>query len=219
MASACQTPELAGVFSSYQINVPQLDADVDREKAKQLGVPLTDLFRHAADLSRLALRERLQPVRPHLPGDRRRPTRRYRAHRRGHRAAQGAQRRGRDGAARLAAAGQASRTGPTSVHALQRLSGRRHQRRPGARASARARPMAAMERLAAETLPNGIGYEWTELTYQQHAGRQHHHARVPALRAAGVPGAGRAVRELVAAAGHHPDRADVSAVRDRPASG
>src|SRR5437763_12497180 len=25
----------------------------------------------------------------------------------------------------------------------------------------------AMERLAAETLPNGVGYEWTELTYQQ----------------------------------------------------
>src|SRR5439155_8413157 len=24
-----------------------------------------------------------------------------------------------------------------------------------------------MERLAAETLPNGVGYEWTELTYQQ----------------------------------------------------
>ena len=24
-----------------------------------------------------------------------------------------------------------------------------------------------MERLAAETLPNGIGYEWTELTYQE----------------------------------------------------
>jgi len=24
-----------------------------------------------------------------------------------------------------------------------------------------------MERLANETLPNGIGYEWTELTYQQ----------------------------------------------------
>jgi multidrug efflux pump len=27
--------------------------------------------------------------------------------------------------------------------------------------------VATMERLAAETLPNGIGYEWTELTYQQ----------------------------------------------------
>lgn len=37
---AWQTPELAGVFSSYQINVPQLFADVDRTKAKHLGVPL-----------------------------------------------------------------------------------------------------------------------------------------------------------------------------------
>ena len=28
-------PELAGVFSSYQINVPQLDVDVDRVKVKR----------------------------------------------------------------------------------------------------------------------------------------------------------------------------------------
>jgi multidrug efflux pump len=41
---AWQTPELAGVFSGYQINVPQLDARVDRTKAKQLGVPLSDIF-------------------------------------------------------------------------------------------------------------------------------------------------------------------------------
>ena len=31
-------------FSSFQINVPQLLADVDRVKAKQLGVALTDVF-------------------------------------------------------------------------------------------------------------------------------------------------------------------------------
>ena len=43
-AKAAQTPELAGVFSSYQVNVPQLFADVDRTKAKQLGVPLGDIF-------------------------------------------------------------------------------------------------------------------------------------------------------------------------------
>src|SRR5207249_135931 len=30
-----QTPQLAGLFSSFQINVPQLDAQVDREKVKQ----------------------------------------------------------------------------------------------------------------------------------------------------------------------------------------
>jgi multidrug efflux pump len=41
---AWQTPQLAGVFSGYQINVPQLDAKVDRTKAKQLGVPLADIF-------------------------------------------------------------------------------------------------------------------------------------------------------------------------------
>ncbi len=43
-AKARETPELAGVFSSYQVNVPQLFADVDRVKAKQLGVPLSDIF-------------------------------------------------------------------------------------------------------------------------------------------------------------------------------
>ena len=41
---AYQTPELAGVFSSFQINVPQLYADVDRAQAKRLGVALTDVF-------------------------------------------------------------------------------------------------------------------------------------------------------------------------------
>src|SRR3989344_569721 len=41
---AWQNPALAGVFSSYQINVPQLFADVDRIKAKQLGVPLASIY-------------------------------------------------------------------------------------------------------------------------------------------------------------------------------
>ena len=41
---ACKDPPLAGVFSSFQINVPQLFADVDRVKAKQLGVPLQTIY-------------------------------------------------------------------------------------------------------------------------------------------------------------------------------
>jgi multidrug efflux pump len=44
LAKAYQTPELAGLFSSFQINVPQLYADIDRTKARQLGVPVTDVF-------------------------------------------------------------------------------------------------------------------------------------------------------------------------------
>jgi multidrug efflux pump len=44
MGRAYKTPELAGLFSSYQINVPQLFIDIDRTKARQLGVPLTEIF-------------------------------------------------------------------------------------------------------------------------------------------------------------------------------
>ncbi len=44
LAKAYQTPELAGLFSSFQVNVPQLYADVDRTKARQLGVPVTEVF-------------------------------------------------------------------------------------------------------------------------------------------------------------------------------
>ena len=44
MAKAYQTPELAGLFSSYQVNVPQLYADLDRTRARQLGVAVTDVF-------------------------------------------------------------------------------------------------------------------------------------------------------------------------------
>ncbi|VCU70959.1 Efflux pump membrane transporter BepE [Pigmentiphaga humi] len=44
VAAASQAPELGPTFSSYQINVPQLDVDLDRVKANQLGVPVTDVF-------------------------------------------------------------------------------------------------------------------------------------------------------------------------------
>ncbi|MBI3775179.1 MAG: multidrug efflux RND transporter permease subunit, partial [Gammaproteobacteria bacterium] len=44
MMAAYQTPQLAGVFSGFQANVPQLSVEVDREKAKQQGVALTDVY-------------------------------------------------------------------------------------------------------------------------------------------------------------------------------
>src|SRR5436853_1895443 len=39
-----QTRGLVGVFSSFDINVPQVDSHVDREKAKTYGIPLGDVF-------------------------------------------------------------------------------------------------------------------------------------------------------------------------------
>ncbi|XBS71603.1 efflux RND transporter permease subunit [Acerihabitans sp. KWT182] len=39
-----QTPGMQFPISAYQANVPQLDARIDRDKAKAQGVPLTELF-------------------------------------------------------------------------------------------------------------------------------------------------------------------------------
>lgn len=44
LGKAYTTPELAAVFSSYKINVPQLFADLDRTRAKQLGLNIDDIF-------------------------------------------------------------------------------------------------------------------------------------------------------------------------------
>lgn len=41
---AYQNPALTSVFSSYNINVPQLFVDVDRTKAQQLGLSMNDIF-------------------------------------------------------------------------------------------------------------------------------------------------------------------------------
>src|SRR5262245_9222590 len=43
-AATAQTPGMGFPITSYQANVPQLDAEVDRVKAKAQGVPLTELF-------------------------------------------------------------------------------------------------------------------------------------------------------------------------------
>jgi multidrug efflux pump len=39
-----QNPALAGLLSSFQVNVPQIDTHVDRERAKTYGVAVTDVF-------------------------------------------------------------------------------------------------------------------------------------------------------------------------------
>jgi multidrug efflux pump subunit AcrB len=44
IAKAHKEPSLAGVFSTYQVNVPQLDVNVDRIKVKRENVKLSDVF-------------------------------------------------------------------------------------------------------------------------------------------------------------------------------
>jgi multidrug efflux pump len=44
IAQAQGNPALAGLFSSFQVSVPQIDAHVDRERVKSYGVGLNDVF-------------------------------------------------------------------------------------------------------------------------------------------------------------------------------
>ena len=44
IAKSRQVPELAGLFTSYQVNVPQIEASIDREKAKTHGVAIDEIF-------------------------------------------------------------------------------------------------------------------------------------------------------------------------------
>jgi multidrug efflux pump subunit AcrB len=44
IAEAYNSPLLAGVFSNYQVDVPQVFFDLDRERAKHLGIPLDHVF-------------------------------------------------------------------------------------------------------------------------------------------------------------------------------
>ena len=92
--------------------VPQLAVDVDREKAKALGVPHWRALRHARSDARHLLRQRLQQVRPHLAGaDVGGAGLSQRA--RGHRQGLGTFGQGRDDPARGAGAACATPRGPT----------------------------------------------------------------------------------------------------------
>ena len=87
-----------------------------------------------------------------------------------------------------------------------------------AAASAPARRSASIDRLADETLPRSMNTEWTELMFMQiQAGNTAMYVFAPGG-GVRVPGAGGAVRELVAAAGGDPGGADVPALFGRRAS-
>ena len=44
VVAANEQPELAGVFSTYAADTPQIYLDIDRDKAQVLGVKISDIF-------------------------------------------------------------------------------------------------------------------------------------------------------------------------------
>lgn len=157
-------PELAGLFTSYTVNVPQIDADIDREKAKTHGVAISDIFDtlqvylgslYANDFNRFGRTyqvnvqaEQQFRLEPEQIG-------------------QLKVRNNRGEMVPLAAFLKVSPSaGPDRVmHYNGFLTAEINGAAAPGYSSGQAE--AAMEKLLEAELPNGMSYEWTELTYQQ----------------------------------------------------
>jgi multidrug efflux pump len=164
MAKAAQAPELAGMFSSYQVNVPQLYADIDRTKARQLGVPVTEVFDtmqiylgslYANDFNKFG---RTYSVRVQADA----------AHRA--RAEDIGELKVRSTSGEMVPLSALMKVTPTfGLERAMRYNGFLSADVNGGAAPGYSSGQAqdAIKRIAAESLPPGIDYEWTELTYQE----------------------------------------------------
>lgn len=159
-----QTPGLAGVFSSFDINVPQIDSHVDREKAKTYGIPLSDVFDtlqvylgslYVNDFNRFGrtYQVNVQAESPYRlrPEDIRHL-------------------RTRNLAGEMIPLGSVVTVKPT--YGPDRVM--RYNGFPAAEINGAAAPgystgqsESAIAKVLNEQLPNGMKYEWTELTYQK----------------------------------------------------
>jgi hydrophobe/amphiphile efflux-1 (HAE1) family protein len=155
---------LTQFFSGYQINVPQLFANVDRVKAKQMGVNLNDVYDtmqthlgslYVNDFNRFG--KTYQVV---VQADAA-----YRA-----KAEDIGALKIRNARGEMLPLGSIMKIEPTfGPGTVSRYNGFytadiNGAPKPGFSSG---EAQAAMEKILAETLPRGIGYEWTELVYQE----------------------------------------------------
>ncbi|MDN6887637.1 efflux RND transporter permease subunit [Variovorax sp. CAN2819] len=164
MAKAYQAPELAGMFTSWQVNVPQLYADIDRTKARQLGVPVTDIFDtmqiylgslYANDFNKFG---RTYSVRVQADAP-------YRA-----RAEDVGMLKVRSTSGEMVPLSALMKVNSTfGPERAMRYNGYLAADINGGPAPGYSSGQAqdAITKIAAETLPKGVSFEWTELTYQE----------------------------------------------------
>ena len=164
LTAARAAPELAGVFTGLRIGVPQLYADLDRVRARQLGVAVTDVFEtlqiylgslYVNDFNAFG---RTYSVRVQADAP-------FRA-----RAEDIGQLKVRSASGEMvplaAVLTVKSSAGPERA---MRYNGFLSADVNGGAAPGYSTGQAqdAVARIAKETLPKGFAYEWTELTYQQ----------------------------------------------------
>jgi multidrug efflux pump len=159
-----QDPSLFGAFSTYQINVPQLNVDVDRVKVKRQNVKLSDLFQtlnvylgslYVNDFNKFGrtyqvLAQADAPFRSHVEDILPLKT--------------------RNASGEMVPLGSmvnvSEAFGPDVV---QRYNGYRASDINGGAAPgySSGQAQAAMAKILTETLPHGMSFEWTDLAYQQ----------------------------------------------------
>jgi hydrophobe/amphiphile efflux-1 (HAE1) family protein len=164
MAAAQKTNEVSGVYSTFTVNVPQLEADIDRAKAKAQGVPLQNLFEtmqiylgslYVNDFNRFGrtfqvVAQADAPFRDRLDDITRLKTRNSRGE--------------------MVPLGSLIKVHET--HGPDRAM--RYNGYPAAELSGGPAPgvgtaeaEAHMAAILAQTLPQGLSFEWTDLTYQR----------------------------------------------------
>lgn len=164
LAKAMQAPELAGLFSSYKVNVPQLYADIDRTRARQLNVAVTDVFDtmqiylgsvYVNDFNKFG---RTYSVRVQADA-------KFRA-----KAEDIGQLKVRSSTGEMIPLAALLRVKQSSgPERAMRYNGFLSADMNGGAAPgySSGQAQAAAQKILQETLPRGIDYEWTELTYQE----------------------------------------------------
>lgn len=157
-------PSLTGIFTSFQVNVPQIDVDMDRTKAKSQGVRIDTAFETMqAYLGSVYVNDFNQFSRTYqvnVQADevfRQNPEQIEQLKVRNHNGEMiplGSFMDVRHGA------------GPDRVMHYNGFTTAEVNASPAPGVSS-GEARAAIEQILAETLPNGMTYEWTELTYQQ----------------------------------------------------
>ncbi|BAV75482.1 multidrug efflux RND transporter, permease protein MexF [Pseudomonas chlororaphis subsp. aurantiaca] len=164
IAKSRSVPELAGLFTSYQVNVPQVDAAIDREKAKTHGVAISDIFDtlqvylgslYANDFNRFGRTYQVNVQ----------AEQQFRLE-----AEQIGQLKVRNNKGEMIPLATFIKVSDTAgPDRVMHYNGFVTAEINGAAAPgySSGQAEAAIEKLLKEELPNGMTYEWTELTYQQ----------------------------------------------------
>jgi len=164
IAKAQQDPALMGLYSSFRIQVPQMDIDIDREQALIQGIPLDEVFNAlqvylgSMYVNDFNLFGRTYQVNAQADADYRQDPEQI------------LNLKVRNRMGEMVPLGSVLTVTPTTgPDRVMHYNGYPTAELNGSPAPGYSSDQAqhAIEAILAETLPNGIEFEWTEVTYQQ----------------------------------------------------